>query len=373
MQHSSDVAVVGLGAMGSLTVHALAARGHRVLGLDQFRPPHALGSTHGQTRIIREAYYEHPLYVPLVRRAYDRWAALERETGERLFVQTGGLMIGAGDGALVAGARASATAHDIAHELLDPQAVRRRFPAYTPAPGMVALLEHRAGVLFPERIVAAALARAAHHGAELRLGERVVAWEEHGAGVRVTTDAGHHDAARVVLAVGPWVVKMLPGVAAPLTVERQLFHWFTPTEPGAFAPARCPIALVEYAPDRLFACFPDVGGGVKVGVHHEGTLVDPDHVDRAVTAEEDAGVRALVDRFLPAAGGPIADRAVCLYTNTPDHDFFIDTHPLSARVIVASPCSGHGFKFASAIGEILADLATLGGTTTFDIGPFRRR
>jgi sarcosine oxidase len=364
-----DVIVVGAGAMGSAAAYRLARRGRRVLALDAHAPPHRMGSSHGGTRIIREAYYEHPLYVPLVRRAYEAWAEVEAESGRTLYVRTGGMMVGPEDGALVSGARASALEHAIPHELLTADEVRRRYPHFRVPEGMAALLEHRAGVLIPEACVETHLALARAHGAETRFGEAAAGWREDGEGVEVATAAGTYCADRLVLAAGAWMPELLGGLL-PLQVERQTFHWYRPAEePEAFGPARCPIALWEYGAGRFLATFPDVGGGVKAQVHHEGALVTPAGVARATTPEDEAPVLALLRRFLPGAAGPRVDTAVCLYTNTPDAHFVLDRHPASPRVVVASPCSGHGFKFASAIGEAVAALA-LDEPYPLDLSPF---
>jgi sarcosine oxidase len=367
-----DVLIVGLGAMGSAAAYELARRGRRVAGFDRWAPPHTLGSTHGRTRIIREAYFEHPLYVPLLRRAYELWAELEREAGRTLFRQTGGLMIGPPGGEIVAGARQSAEEYGIAHEMLSAAEVRRRFPAYAPPDDAVALLERRAGVLFPEACVAAFLELARRHGAELHTNEPVLRWEAHGGGASVMTERGVYRAARVVLAAGAWLPELAPELAPALAVERQHFHWFAPeggADPRDFGPERCPISLWELAPGRFFATFPDVGDGVKCGTHHEGEVTTPDLVDRTVREDETAQERARLAALMPRAAGTLLDRRVCLYTNTPDHHFAVGAHPRHAAAIVASPCSGHGFKFASVVGEVVAQLAS-GQPVAFDLAPF---
>ena len=371
MRADYDVAVIGLGAMGSATSYHLAKRGASVIGLDRFAPPHTLGSTHGRTRIIREAYFEHPLYVPLVRRAYENWAALERDAGEQLLHITGGLMIGPSSGELVSGALRSALEHGIAHELLDAAALRHRFPVFHPDPHMVALLEERAGLLLPEQCIDACLRLAKSRGAELRLTEPARSWRVEGGAVVIETDVAAYRARRAVISAGAWLPELVPDVELPLRVERQMFHWF---EPASDAPAlraeRCPIALWEFEPGRLFATFPDLGDGVKIGIHHEGEETTPDDVRRTISAAEDEGVRALLERYMPAAAGDLRESRVCMYTNTPDDHFLIDSHPAHPEVVIASPCSGHGFKFASVIGEVLADLAT-GAPPAFDLTPFR--
>jgi sarcosine oxidase len=366
----AEVIVVGLGAMGSAAAWQLARRGRRVLGLDRFSPPHTLGSSHGRSRIIREAYFEHPCYVPLLRRAYECWADLERASGRRLLRQTGGLMAGPEGGVLVPGARRSAIEHGLPHEMLSASEIRRRFPGFAPPDDFVGLLEPRAGMLVPEDCVQAALDLARLYGAELRMDEPVTDWRADGHGVSVDTTTGSHRAERLILAAGPWMMSLLGPLGRRLEVERQLFHWFEPARtPELFRPEHCPIAVWEYAPERIFATQPDVGDGVKAGIHHEGESTDPENVRRKPTPEDEATMRRLVEIYLPAAAGRLREARVCLYTNTPDHHFLIDRHPDHPQVVLASPCSGHGFKFASVVGEILADLAT-GERSPFDLTPF---
>jgi sarcosine oxidase len=367
----ADVIVVGLGAMGSATLYELARRGVRALGIDRFLPPHTQGSTHGRTRIIREAYFEHPLYVPLVRRAYELWDELERESGRMLFHRTGGLMIGPADGAIVAGARRSAVEHEVPHELLTADEVRRRWPAYDPPDDHAALFELRAGLLLPEACVETYLDRARRYGAFTQVRDRVRSWRADGSEVVVTTDAATYRAGQLVLAAGPWLLELVSDVALPLAIERQMFHWFEPaSRPELHAGSRCPLALWEFERDRMVATFPDLGDGVKAGVHHEGEITDPDRVRRFTTPEEDADIRALLRRLMPDAAGRLREARVCLYTNTPDRHFLLDAHPAHPNVMLVSPCSGHGFKFASAIGEVAADLVTR-GECEFDLTPFR--
>ena len=367
---AADVIVVGLGAMGSAAAWQLARRGRSVLGFDRFSPPHTMGSSHGRSRIIREAYFEHPAYVPLLRRAYECWARLEQESDRKLLRRTGGLMAGPESGLLFAGARRSAVEHGVPHEVLTAGEIHRRFPGFTPPEDTLGLLEVRAGMLWPEGCVEAALTVARRHGAELRTDEPVTSWQADGDGVAVTSASGTHRAARLILSAGPWMPSLLGARGRALQVERQLFHWFEPARnPEMFHPDRCPVAVWEYAPDRIFATQPDVGDGMKAGIHHEGEMTEPDRVRRDPTAEDESVMRRLVERYLPDAAGRVREARVCLYTNTPDHHFLIDFHPEHRQVIIASPCSGHGFKFASVIGEILADLATE-GRSRFDLSPF---
>lgn len=371
MSERWDVIVTGLGAMGGAAARELARRGLRVLGLDRYAPPHAHGSTHGRTRIIREAYFEHPAYVPLVQRADGLWTELEREVGERLFVRTGGLMIGPERGTLVSGARASADEHGLPYELLTSADVRRRFPALVPDVDSVALLEPRAGVLFPEACVRAMLTCAARDGAELRTGEPILGWRVERGTVRVATAMGEYAADRLVLTLGPWLPEFLNGAQIQLSVERQMQHWFAPRDHAEwFSPDALPIALWETS-ERMFYTIPDFGDGVKIAVHHGGEVTDPQRVRRTMNEQEDDHARALVERFLPDAAGALRDRAVCLYTNTADGHFVIDHHPAYREVVIASPCSGHGFKFATVIGEMVAKLTV--GEPVDDVSLFHCR
>lgn len=372
MAGSYDVIVVGLGAMGSATAYHLAASGNRVLGIDRFTPPHTQGSSHGQTRIIREAYYEDPAYVPIVQRAYELWAELARESGRELFLQTGGLMIGAPEGTMVRGSRRSAETHHLRHQVLSASEVAEQFPALRPSANMEAVWEPRAGILYPELCVGAHLDLAARRGATLRYNEKVLSWRPDGAGARVLTDRGEQSAAQLVLTAGAWVQSLLPEWPLSLTVERQVLFWFAPAEPERFAPARCPIYLWEYAPEQFFYGFPDLGRGVKVAGHHDGKATAPDSIRREVGPEEVKRMFRIAGPFLPGLSDRLLETAVCMYTNTVDGHFLIDRHPAHPQVLVASPCSGHGFKFSSAIGEIVADLI-IKSRSRFDLRLFRDR
>jgi sarcosine oxidase len=366
-----DIAVIGLGAMGSASTDALALAGANVVAFDRLEPPHTMGSTHGHTRIIREAYYEHPLYVPLVRRAYELWGELERFAGETLLVETGGVMAGPERGPLFAGALESARTHSIDHVILNPSQLMERYPAFAPRSDWLALVERRAGFLKPERCVSAMLKRARQNGATLRTGETVKGWRRERSGIRIETDKASVVVERLVVAAGPWLPSLLGSVDVriPLEIERQLSHWFEPrVDRGHFAPADCPIALWEMPGGDVFATFPNDGNGIKCGMHHAGAPTSPDSVSRTVTDAENGAARALLEQVMPGAGGSVRESRVCLYTNTPDHHFIIDWAD-DGRVLVVSPCSGHGFKFASAIGEIAAQLA-MGGNSWLDLSPF---
>jgi len=378
-----DVLVIGLGAMGSQTLLELARRGVRVVGIDRAHPPHDLGSSHGRSRIIREAYFEDPLYVPLVQRAFARWRDLEAEGDTPLLHVTGGLCLGPTSSRLVTGALTSARQHRLPYERLEADELRRRFPAHRVPDEWVGILEPRAGILDPERCIATALHLARHHGATLHLGEAVTGWTVHANHVEVRTDRRTLLADRLVVSAGMWMAGLVPMLRAHLTVSRQVLFWFAPrieATPEAFAPTRFPVFLSEVTPGRIWYGFPDVGDGVKVAWHHAGPdgpstalAMGPEgapRVDRTVAAHEVASMRAHLATHLPWADGFLRQTAVCTYTTTPDEHFLIDRAPDTDRVWLASPCSGHGFKFASAIGEALADLVT-DVTPTCDLSPFR--
>jgi sarcosine oxidase len=348
-----DVIVAGLGGMGSAAAAHLAARGKRVLGLEQFQPPHDRGSSHGKSRVIRLAYFEHPAYVPLLRRAYELWRRLERDSGRRLLHMTGGLMIGTPDSEVVSGSLRSAREHDLAHEILDAAAIRRRFPPLTPGQEIVALYEKEAGALFPEDAIRAHLGVAERGGARLQFDERVEDWRVLPSGaIEVVTGRGRYECGRLILAPGAWAASLFKIDWLPLEVEPQLLYWFEP-EGGAapFAPERFPIYIWDRGGNIQFYGFPaDDEGRVKVAFFRAAKI-------------DETSMRDELAPCIPAlARGRLVDSVSCKYTLTPDHHFVIDRHPDYPQVVIASPCSGHGYKFATVVGEILADLASDGAT-----------
>ncbi|HEU4973639.1 MAG TPA: N-methyl-L-tryptophan oxidase [Baekduia sp.] len=375
----ADVVVVGLGGMGSAAAAALSRRGRRVVGLERHWPAHDRGSSHGQSRIIRQAYFEHPSYVPLLLEAYERWERLERDADADLLTETGGLVVGPPDSQAVAGALASAREHDLPHELLEAREVAARWPAMTPAEGEVALHEPRAGFVRPEATVSAHLRLAVAAGAELRFGTLVRSWRATESGVTVHTSAGAVEADRLVLCGGSWSGDLLTGLDVPLTVERQLQVWLTPRDGAApFAPDRQPVWIWEDASGEQAYGFPALPGdaGVKAAFFRRGGPADPDTVDRAVQPGEVEALAAFLSGRIPALAAPAVRAAACLYTLTPDHHFAIGVHPGHPSVTVAAGFSGHGFKFVPVIGELLADLAIDGATARpielFDLRRFAR-
>jgi len=356
-----DVIIAGLGAHGSSAAYHLASRGTSVLGFDRFARGHTLGSSGGLSRIIRLSYYEHPDYVPLLRRAWTLWRELERTSGEKLLTETGGLYAGEPHGELVGGALESARRHDLEHEVLEAAALRARYPLFEWPDGWQGVFERQAGWLAPERSIEAHLRLAEQDGATLRFEEPIERWASTRDGVRVTTAAGTFEAKQLVIAAGPWMSQLAPSLAPELSVERSVLFWFEPTaQRDAFA--RVPVYIVQDT-DRIFYGFPYIEGqGVKLAGLHFGDRTDPDTIDRTASANDEERVRAWLRRRMPLANGARRDAKVCMYTNTPDAHFIVDRLAEDPNVVVASACSGHGFKFATVIGEILADLVLEGET-----------
>lgn len=359
--------------MGSATLYHLALRGKRVLGLEQFSQGHHLGSSHGDSRVIREQYFEHPLYVPLVQRAYELWRELEDSHGSSLMTINGGLMIGSPDGMVVSGTLRSAAEYNLPHEVFTGDELHKRYPAFRLADGLVAVLDPHAGYLDPEACTAAHVELGRRAGAEVRYDEPVMDWTADGDGVRVTTSRDTYRAGRLLLSAGGWNQKLLRELTLPLEVERQVAFWLQPpASSGSYDKSRFPIYAYEFTPGLICYGFPRLPRGVKSSIMHGGeTVSSPDEVRRTVDEDEIEPVRNALRAILPElAEAAVTESSVCLFTNTPDHDFVVDFHPRYTQVLISSPCSGHGFKFASAIGELQADLLAT-GSSRFDISPFR--
>ena len=360
----TDVIVIGLGADGSAAAAHLARRGASVVGLEAFARGHTNGSSGGLTRVIRLAYYEHPDYVPLLKRAWELWRELEVEAGDEILHQTGGVYVGPRDGELVAGSLRSAREHGLEHELLDPTALRARLPLFRFEPDWWGLSETTAGYLLPDRAIAAHLAVAERRGATLRFGERVTSWAPDGDGVRVVSDRGTYRADRLVIAAGAWNPRLLPRIAPLLEVKRVPLFWFEPIAERE-ALGRLPVYIVDSGLGHGCYGFPYLADqGLKIATHGAGTPTDPDAVDRETHAQDEAPIRAFIADRLPVADGPVRMTKVCMYTVTPDEHFIVD---VEGPLAYASACSGHGFKFASVMGEVLSDLA-LDGRTRHPIG-----
>ena len=369
-QRVYDVIVVGLGAAGSAALHHLASRNVRVLGLDRFVPPHPYGSTHNESRIIRKAYFEGPQYGPLLHRAYELWHKMEKATGQQLMEFCGCLNIGPQNSSLVAKAEATATRFGLDLEKLTPSEVAKRFPGYNISEDYVAILDKEAGYIKPEQCVQAYLQLAKTFGADCRTREAVRSWTSDSSGTTVATDEHTYVARSLIFTAGSWIREL---VSVPVKVERVTNTWFAPTAP-LYGPDHCPAFILEDHQGRHSYGCPDLGEGVKVGLHHVGPLFDhADDVVREISDEDKVGPRAVVNQLMPKAAGHILDSRVCLYTNTPDLHFLIDyLDGHNKQVVIGSACSGHGFKMSCAVGEALAAMA-LDEEPPVDVSPFRWR
>jgi sarcosine oxidase len=368
-----DVIVLGVGGMGSAAAYELARRGRRVLGLEQFALGHDRGSSHGHTRIIRKAYYEHPDYVPLVLRAYERWRDLEGRRGRALLTECPCLSVGHSGGELVAGVLRSAAEHGLPVERLGPAEIRRRFPMFRFDDEHVGVLEHSAGFLYVDDCVRAHAEEARKLGAVIRDGDPALSWKAERGGVTVETAAGRYSAGRLVITAGPWAGRLLGELGARLQVMRQVVFWFGPHGACLSQKDGFPIFIAE-TPGGDYYGLPALNAdGVKVARHYGAPeLREPSEIVREVSADDEPPVRRFLQAHLPAADGPVRRASVCVYTLTPDRHFLIDVHPAHPQVVFAAGFSGHGFKFSSVVGEILADLAETGRTER-PIGLFRLR
>lgn len=369
MSQPFDVAVIGLGAMGTAAVYHLAARGARVVGLERFGPLHARGSSHGDSRIIRLGYFEDPAYVPLLKRAYANWRGLERDTGARVLDVTGVLQIGRPDAPIVKGSRAACEMYGLDHEVLDADRMARRYPQFHLDIDDIAVFDPAGGVIDPECADLAMLRAAAANGASLRFGETVTAIEPADGGVTVTTAGESLRARRVIVSTGSHIAELVPrlrGVANPI---RQVVGWFAPRQGFDVKPGVMPAYLRDIGDGSYFG-FPLIGPqGLKFGRHcHFMESIDPEGPNPPVNDADRALLEAFGRDYVPATAEALAFDT-CRYTMLPGEDFLIDTLPGEPSIVVASPCSGHGFKFVSVIGEILADLGLEGGTE-LPVAPF---
>ena len=363
MSQEFDCIVIGVGGMGSSTLYNLAKRGRRVLGLEQFDIPHAEGSSHGVNRIIRLAYYEHPSYVPLLRRAYELWSEIESVTGEQLLYKTGSIDTAPSGHEVFEGSLESCLLHDIPHRVLNHAQINEQFPGYQLPPGHMGLLQEDGGFVLSERSIVAYANAAMSAGAEIHAREVVTGWEPDQGGVRVFTDRGEYTAERLVITAGAWTSGMIPILDELAVPERQVLAWLQPLDGSLYTPEVFPVFNAYFDEGRYYG-FPVFGiPGFKVGrYHHLEEVIDPDSAIKTVTGEDEAVLRSAVERYFPQANGTTMTLKTCMFTNTPDEHFIVDVLPGNSQVVVAAGFSGHGFKFASVIGEILSDLAINGET-----------
>jgi sarcosine oxidase len=369
-----DVIVVGAGAMGSATAYHLAKRGCRVLVIEQFDLAHDRGSSHGGNRIIRLAYAEDPRYVPLLRRAYELWRELERVCGDDLLFITGGIDAGPENGAIVQGSLQSCREHRLPYEQLDAAELHRRFPGYEFPKGMIGVYQPDAGFVLAERSVLAHIAAAQALGAEVHGREKILRWDVTRGKVRVETDRGSYRAKKLVITAGAWSSKLVEPLAKLAVPERQVLLWTQPLHPERFQPAAFRVFNIEdiHGENRYYGTPIHGIPGFKFGkYHHLGQSVNPDRMDREPNADDERVLRAAIRRCFPDANGATLAMKTCLFTNSPDGNFILDLHPGFPQVSMAAGFSGHGFKFAPVIGEIMADLALHGTCTRFELDLFR--
>ena len=366
-----DAIVLGVGGMGSATVFELARRGLRVLGLEQFDLVHDRGSSHGQTRVIRTAYYEHPSYVPLVQRSFELWHDLEQRTGEHLLTECGCLNVGPENSEIVRGASLSALEHNLAAEEIPNEELKRRFPIFHFPDGYHGALEQEAGLLYVEKCVRAHIDAARSLGAKVHANESVVEWSVNGNTVDVRTARNRYASARLVITAGPWASQLLARWGQYLRVMRQVMLWIGTRDERQFRRDAFPIYLAE-VPEGYFYGFPVIDAlGHKVAQHYGAPeLRSPEQIDRTPGPADEAPVRTFLNQYLPMVDGPLRKAQVCTYTLTPDRHFILDRHPDHANVGIAAGFSGHGFKFAPVVGEIMADLV-MSGPTELPIEMFR--
>lgn len=362
--------VIGCGSMGIATCSYLAARGCRVLGLDQFNVPHDAGSHAGQSRIIRKAYFEHPDYVPLLERAYQNWEMIERETASKLYYETGIVYFGKPDHATMVGVKKSADQFHIPLQKLSSAESRKHFGVFEIPDDFETLREPQAGFITPENAIRVYRGHALEHGASIHENENVVSWKKIASQISIVTNKAEYTCTKLIITAGAWTSKILPQLKSELHVTRQVLGWFDPKDPEAFALHNFPCWFIE-DPDRgMFYGFPVLpfekfGGpiGLKLASHRPGLLSDPDHVDRNVRQSEIDDLKYVLKKYLPVAGMETITTKTCLYTYSPDENFIIDQLPgYDKQVTIACGFSGHGFKFVPVIGEILADLAIHGKT-----------
>jgi sarcosine oxidase len=359
-----DAIVIGLGGMGSSALAHAATRGMHVLGLERFHRLHDLGSSAGRSRIIRQAYFEDAAYVPLVQDAYVRWHELETATGLDVLNLTGVLLVGTPEHESVINARASALLHDLAFEELNAGDIARRYPRLAPRRGEIGIFEPNAGLVIPEVAIEAYLRVAQAAGAEMRFNTPLSAWRETPGGTFTVTaaDGERYEGRRLALCMGAWFESIAAEIGIPIVIERRVQHWFAQSA-GAFGTADLPTFLVDRfeQPSRMYG-FPDLGDGVKAAFHGTGERTHADALDRVVHEADTAPLRTSLEAWLPGSTAHYAGGKVCMYSLTPDEHFVLGTHPDDARIVLAGGFSGHGFKFASAIGDVIADLLVHGQT-----------
>ena len=365
-----DVIIIGLGAMGSAASYYLSKNGVKVLGLDTYEPPHKLGSSHGHTRVIREAYHEGTSYVPIVKRAYELWNELDHEIEDKLILEYGGMYLG-DDGKYLSDAKKSAKKYDIPIKEFSSKEIKEKYNILNPPNNFKGLLENRSGAVFPEKAISNFLSKSINNGSSHNYNEKVIGWEKQSKFYKVETDKNNYFAEKLIFSSGAWIKNLVPSLKLPVKIERQVLFWFDPIkDKDKFHYSNMPNTGWDLDNGMEFYTQPNIENkGFKVAMHHNGKFISEDDLNRESNADDLSIVKNFLEEYIPLANGKLIDSRVCVYTNTPDLDFIIDFYPNDENIIICSPCSGHGFKFTPAIGEICSELVINNGTN-YDLSEF---
>ena len=365
-----DVIIIGLGAMGSAASYYLSKNGVKVLGLDTYEPPHKLGSSHGHTRVIREAYHEGTSYVPIVKRAYELWNELDHEIEDKLILEYGGMYLG-DDGKYLSDAKKSAKKYDIPIKEFSSKEIKEKFNILNPPNNFKGLLENRSGAVFPEKAISNFLSKSINNGSSHNYNEKVIGWEKQSKFYKVETDKNNYFAEKLIFSSGAWIKNLVPSLKLPVKIERQVLFWFDPIkDKDKFHYSNMPNTGWDLDNGMEFYTQPNIENkGFKVAMHHNGKFISENDLNRESNADDLSIVKNFLEEYIPLANGKLIDSRVCVYTNTPDLDFIIDFYPNDENLIICSPCSGHGFKFTPAIGEICSELVINNGTN-YDLSEF---
>ena len=365
-----DVIIIGLGAMGSAASYYLSKNGVKVLGLDTYEPPHKLGSSHGHTRVIREAYHEGTSYVPIVKRAYELWNELDHEIEDKLILEYGGMYLG-DDGKYLSDAKKSAKKYDIPIKEFSSKEIKEKYNILNPPNNFKGLLENRSGAVFPEKAISNFLSKSINNGSSHNYNEKVIGWEKQSKFYKVETDKNNYFAEKLIFSSGAWIKNLVPSLKLPVKIERQVLFWFDPIkDKDKFHYSNMPNTGWDLDNGMEFYTQPNIENkGFKVAMHHNGKFISENDLNRESNADDLSIVKNFLEEYIPSANGKLIDSRVCVYTNTPDLDFIIDFYPNDENIIICSPCSGHGFKFTPAIGEICSELVINNGTN-YDLSEF---
>ena len=365
-----DVIIIGLGAMGSSASYYLSKNGVKVLGLDTYEPPHKLGSSHGHTRVIREAYHEGTSYVPIVKRAYELWNELDHEIEDKLILEYGGMYLG-DDGKYLSDAKKSAKKYDIPIKEFSSKEIKEKYNILNPPNNFKGLLENRSGAVFPEKAISNFLSKSINNGSSHNYNEKVIGWEKQSKFYKVETDKNNYFAEKLIFSSGAWIKNLVPSLKLPVKIERQVLFWFDPIkDKDKFHYSNMPNTGWDLDNGMEFYTQPNIENkGFKVAMHHNGKFISENDLNRESNADDLSIVKNFLEEYIPLANGKLIDSRVCVYTNTPDLDFIIDFYPNDENLIICSPCSGHGFKFTPAIGEICSELVINNGTN-YDLSEF---